>query len=377
MKFGEHFHVRCMDHILNLIVQDGLEEIGASVKRVRQMVKYIKVSPARIRKFNECCEFENIECKKSLCLDVPTRWNSTYLMLDTAQYFETAFNRYDLEDSGLSTYLAANVCEDGSTAGMLKNDGWQNVRNVVIFLKRFYDLTVKVSSALYVTSNVHFEDIVELYNYLKECIENDDLALRKMAEKMKEMFVKYWGAPEKMNKLFFIASILDPHNNRVYVGDALVDMYGEERGSKIRDEVETYMKSLFQEYAKKFSNASRNTSSLSNSLGEIPNISSSNISTKSAKVRNRIEMKRKKEDTISLGGKSELEKYFSEEQEPNDEDFDILSWWKITAPRYKVLAEMAHDVLAIPISSVASECTFSTGGRIIDSFRSSLTPKLV
>uniref|UniRef100_A0A3Q7IG80 HAT C-terminal dimerisation domain-containing protein n=1 Tax=Solanum lycopersicum TaxID=4081 RepID=A0A3Q7IG80_SOLLC len=38
---------------------------------------------------------------------------------------------------------------------------------------------------------------------------------------------------------------------------------------------------------------------------------------------------------------------------------------------------MARDVLAIPISSVASECDFSTGGRILDSFRISLTPRLV
>ena len=34
-------------------------------------------------------------------------------------------------------------------------------------------------------------------------------------------------------------------------------------------------------------------------------------------------------------------------------------------------------MLAILISSVASECVFSTGGRILYSFRISLTPKLV
>ena len=33
--------------------------------------------------------------------------------------------------------------------------------------------------------------------------------------------------------------------------------------------------------------------------------------------------------------------------------------------------------MAIPISTVASESTFSTGGHIHDQFRSSLTPKLV
>ena len=91
---GDHFHVRCMAHILNLIVQDGLKEIGKSVKLVRQDVKYIKQSPARLRKFKECCESELITCKKSLHLDVPTRWNSTYSMFDIAQHFELAFERY-------------------------------------------------------------------------------------------------------------------------------------------------------------------------------------------------------------------------------------------------------------------------------------------
>ena len=33
--------------------------------------------------------------------------------------------------------------------------------------------------------------------------------------------------------------------------------------------------------------------------------------------------------------------------------------------------------VAVPASSVSSECTFSTGGRILDDYRSSLNPEMV
>lgn len=75
--------------------------------------------------------------------------------------------------------------------------------------------------------------------------------------------------------------------------------------------------------------------------------------------------------------KSELEKYFSEDNEEDKKGFDILKWWKDNANRFPVLARMARDLLAIPISTVASESAFSSGGRILDDFRSSLTPTMV
>ena len=40
-----------------------------------------------------------------------------------------------------------------------------------------------------------------------------------------------------------------------------------------------------------------------------------------------------------------------------------------------VVAEMARDILAVPVSTVSSESAFSTSGQVLDQFRSSLGPK--
>jgi len=74
---------------------------------------------------------------------------------------------------------------------------------------------------------------------------------------------------------------------------------------------------------------------------------------------------------------SEVDRYFLDGCEASTNEFDILLWWKVNAPKYPILAEIARDILAIPISTVASESAFSNGGRILDPFRSSLSPLTV
>nr|GMD43967.1 zinc finger BED domain-containing protein RICESLEEPER 2-like [Ipomoea batatas] len=77
--------------------------------------------------------------------------------------------------------------------------------------------------------------------------------------------------------------------------------------------------------------------------------------------------------------KSELDKYINEELDTQigGGEFDILQWWKANAHRFPVLSCMARDILGVPVSTVASESAFSTGGRVLDTYRSSLTPKIV
>ncbi|CAN1323948.1 Putative AC9 transposase [Linum perenne] len=75
--------------------------------------------------------------------------------------------------------------------------------------------------------------------------------------------------------------------------------------------------------------------------------------------------------------RAELAKYLSEVREVSTDKkqrFDVLAYWKASALRFPILSEMARDVLAVPISYVASESAFSTGGRVLSNFRTSLTP---
>ena len=80
----------------------------------------------------------------------------------------------------------------------------------------------------------------------------------------------------------------------------------------------------------------------------------------------------------SVGCSNELEKYLAENYDGRkDVNFEILEWWRDNCNRYQVLSKVVQDVLAVTVSTVASELAFSTGGRIVDLFRSSLSPFMV
>ena len=79
-----------------------------------------------------------------------------------------------------------------------------------------------------------------------------------------------------------------------------------------------------------------------------------------------------------MESKSEWARYLLESfEDPDLGDFDISMWWKMNYFRYRVLSQIACDVLAIPISTVASKFAFSIGGRVLNSFYSSLSPNTV
>ncbi|KAL0458811.1 UNVERIFIED_CONTAM: Zinc finger BED domain-containing protein RICESLEEPER 3 [Sesamum latifolium] len=68
---------------------------------------------------------------------------------------------------------------------------------------------------------------------------------------------------------------------------------------------------------------------------------------------------------------------YQEKDNKIEKKFDVLEWWRVNSVKYKILSFMARDILAIPITTVAFEATFSAGSRVIDKYRASLTSETV
>lgn len=78
--------------------------------------------------------------------------------------------------------------------------------------------------------------------------------------------------------------------------------------------------------------------------------------------------------------KSELELYFEAKVKNLDaivKEGDILGYWKNNLERYPCLSSMGRDILTIPISMIPSASAFSMGKKLINPWRSSLSPKTI
>ncbi|XP_059436865.1 zinc finger BED domain-containing protein RICESLEEPER 3-like [Corylus avellana] len=297
-----------------------------------------------------------------VCLDVQTRWNSTYLMLNSAEKYEKAFALLE-EDDG-KHFVAPRSIE------------WETARLFVRFLKSFYDATLKFSSSKNVTSNSYFIQLCIIQNTLNDGICSNNPILSSVSFDMKTKYDKYWEIVERINLLLYVAFVLDPRYKMKGLVFWLRRCNEADSAKFIEGSVDALLNRLWDQYNLFHAEDGLSNSDvgIQSSIPTFSNVEDEDLEDQDVKY---LKVFSQHLEETDLECKSEAERYLSDRCEATTQDFNILLWWKVNAPKYPILAEVACDVLVIPISTVESEFAFSNGGHILDSFRSSLSPLTV
>ena len=104
-------------------------------------------------------------------------------MLEAVEKFETAFDRMHEENVEFSSYfMEVNGNGKQKLIGPPKGEDWVNVGMFCNFLRLFYEVTLRFSDSLFVTSNTYFCELVDIQNELHRlCGIDGDHFLKEMA----------------------------------------------------------------------------------------------------------------------------------------------------------------------------------------------------
>ncbi|KAM2565275.1 hypothetical protein TB1_007925 [Malus domestica] len=362
---GAHLHMRCACHILNLIVKDGMTELSREIEGIRNCVKFIHSSPARLETFREYCVLMRFDRMSNIPFDVVTRWNATYEMLNSAFKFKQEVSK---EINGVTTKVkrvGPPVVEDWERAVFAH------------FLKKFYDATLTLSATLTPTSLI-LGTVIALQVEIEEKIcTSSNATLQSVATSMKLKFDKYWGDIEKVNPILFIAQALDPRYKFEMLEASLEELrYSCDAILDVKTTIKKNLTDLFKAYKE-----GEVSSSSSVTVDQRPSVvvdDSSGLEDDDVATRMQRKIQQKRAAAQQNEISNEVDMYFNDpHQSLTYEGFNILDWWKVNSGIYPTLSRVAKDIFALPSSTVASENAFSLGGRVVDPFRASLTPRTI
>ncbi|XP_022716297.1 zinc finger BED domain-containing protein RICESLEEPER 1-like [Durio zibethinus] len=218
------------------------------------------------------------------------------------------------------------------------HEDWEKVEKVCEILEVFNSATKIISGNDYPTSNLFLNEVYRVKVLLDKRMNDENEFVQAMVRKMKSKFDKYWG---ECNLLMSIAAILDPRCKMRVIEFCFPRMYPDREAKENIAKVRDALYEIYDEYAREYQFGNEHSTE---TQVHDNGISGMNI------------------EASSSGDSTK---------------FHAFEWWKASTLKYRILSKMARDILAIPITTVASKATFSAGGRVIDTYRASLSPDTV
>jgi hypothetical protein len=357
MLNGTLLHMRCAAHIINLIVKDGMTVMEKGVERIRDSVGFWCATPKRHERFERTANQMNIKYGRRITLDCKTRWNSTYVMLSIALEYQSVFDRLASKEKLCAHFKPTT-------------DDWEFARELCGRLKIFFDATELLSGTSYVTANLFFPKICGIYLAIDKWRTSAIPKVEEMSVLMKDKFKKYWT---DVHGLMEVATVLDPRYKLKFMKAFYSTIYGEE--SPTTDDEVCRVKNLLYELVLEYQE----------SMEGMATTDAVGAASRGCRAPNEgddlmfgiFDKFLSEEPDCSSFVRTELDLYLEEPTLPRTQELDIINWWQYAGIKYPTLRKIARDIMAIPVTTVASESVFSTGGRVISPHRSRLAPKTV
>ncbi|GAA5981593.1 hypothetical protein JCM5350_008037 [Sporobolomyces pararoseus] len=313
--------------------------------KLRKVVRYVRSSPQRRQAwFSEATE-ETGKKTTMLQLDCPTRWSSTFFMIDLFLHYRTSIDRHTRMNDEISD------CK-------FSKEEWTVIELVRDWLKSYADATFEMSKSSKPTISevllVYTSLLASIESYLASLPASAPLALKEGLAQAHAKLAHYNHLrDESMYSVWAI--VFDP---RIRGGHAA--RFPDDQ--QVQDAFAALPVYLDHHYQPQVSQGSTSSSS---SL-----VRSSSFLTASL---NRFQLTTT--STVLLA--SEELKLYLGERSVGDEDVVVLKWWKENASRFPCLARMARNILAIPGSSVGVERVFSAGRDTVSLRRASLAAETI
>jgi hypothetical protein len=191
-----------------------------------------------------------------------------------------------------------------------------------------------------------------------------------MSALMKEKIKKYWT---DVHGLMEVATVLDPRYKLKFVKAFCSTIYGEDN-QRTNDEV-CRVRSLLYELVLEYQVSMEGMATTDGVGTSNRNVVLNEGDDLMFGIFDKFLSEEPEEHSTFV--RTELDLYLEEPTLPRTQELDIINWWQYAGIKYPTLRKIARDVMAIPVTTVASESVFSTWGRVISPHRSRLAPKTV
>jgi hAT family C-terminal dimerisation region len=380
---GPNSYIRCLAHILNLIVKDILRSLKSGsvseansicdnlqsrnsqstssattpsilsqspLAKLRILAIWISRSPQRRQDWKSICDEMKLD-DKFIEYDVEIRWNSTFRMLDDGIQARPQINRF---------------CAVQGEIPPFTNAEWEQLGQIHKALKTFNDLTHLVSISrpqISLTVPVYYK----LHDLLRDdaLVGYDDDIANAMRAGMKK-YQKYYDFMDN-SEAYYTALMLDPQLK----GDLILhEMVDQEAAQMIILETRRMLHKRYPPLPQSIPSSLPQSNPDSNPRSIPDSTQEDSLNRKTMRL-----WMLKKLQPQEYQFVSDIDQYFDSPRVTitGAEDPDWLcNWWRTHKGEYPQMAEAAREFLAIPASEVSVERLFSRGRDLLGVRRHSL-----